>query len=145
MGRPSFQSEGMPIRFLAIVDAQDTPVYFKSAEDATPEVAVNHQFIAEMSLDFVEQQTALLRANLRKPILVLLHDGIAVYAMLSNTKTKYLVGLNSNMDGTSVGMYIRALADAYVSYQCNPFGSKEGPIKSIQFDEKMLKLMQSSA
>lgn len=135
----------MPIRFLAIVDAQDAPVYFKSAEGVTPEVAINHQFIAEMSLDFVEQQAPLLQANLRVPILVLLHDGIAVYAMLSNTKTKYLVGLNSDVDGSSAGQYIHSLADAYVCYQCNPFGTKDAPIKSPQFDEKMLKLIQSSA
>lgn len=131
----------MPVRFVAIVGAQNEPIYFKSAEGITAEGQMNHQFIAEMSLDFIDQSASQMLQNIRRPMMVVLHDGIAVYALLTNTRTKFIIGLEPTHDNSDVERIINAVVDVFIGYQCNPFGNKEGSISSPQFDEKIIRII----
>lgn len=131
----------MSVRFVAIVDARNEPIYFKSAEGVTPEGQMNHQFIAEMSLDFIEQSASQMQQNIRQPMMVMLHDGIAVYALLTNTRTKFIIGMEPTHDNINVQRLINAVVDEFIGYQCNPFGNKEGAINSSQFDQKIIKII----
>jgi len=125
------------LRFVAIVDGRNQPVFFQSAPETPPNVAMNQQFIAEMSLDFVEQQLPQLQSQLHRPHLIVIHDGIVVYALLTNTRTKYILGFGSTVEPDRVDASLRAVADAYTGYQCSPFGKKDGPIQSSKFENKI--------
>lgn len=131
------------LRFVAIVDRDNRPVYFQAAPGTPDRVALNAQFIAEMSLDFVAEQMAQLQAHLHRPQLLVVHDGIVVYASLSNTRTVYLLGLTSSAEPQHVDEAMRALAAAHTGYQCSPFGSKDGPIESKKFAKEIGELLTS--
>lgn len=126
----------MSVRFAAIVDAKNRPVYFKSAPGIPENVSLNHQFIAEMSLDFIEKQGQRQNHRMNQPELLLIHDGATVYGMVDNTLTKYIIGVMSLKETPQLDELMDTIAKAYVEYQINPF-KKNGLIDSPLFDKKI--------
>lgn len=126
----------MSVRFVAIVDAQNQPAYFKSAPSIPDEVSLNHQFIAEMSLDFLDRQGQRAQSQMNQVELLLIHDGVTVYGMVDNTLTKYIIGVLSLRETPQLDQLMGTLSQAFVEYQINPF-RRAGLISSPAFDRKV--------
>ena len=126
----------MSVRFVAIVSPQSKPIYFKSAPDTPEQISLNHEFITEMSLDFIEKQGQRLNDKTNQLELLVIHDGITVYGMTDNTQTKYIIGVKSMKETPQLQELMGILSRAFVEYQINPF-KKEGAIRSTAFDNKI--------
>lgn len=119
----------VPIRFVAVISSNNSPLYLKSYDDTAPDASdsdlkdkdLRYHFLAHMALDYVDTQ---LRASesARDHALLLVHDGIAVYGSLSNTGVKILIGTNAHDSlRFDIRPTFRAIQATYISYVCNPF------------------------
>lgn len=131
----------MTIRFLAIVDAGSLPIYFRSVPPTSPEIELNRQFVAEMALDFVHGPDMS-----PKPVLTLVHDGLAVYCVVLNTRVKVMLGISALELEPELENISKLVIDAYVNHICNPFYSPEQPnIKSPQFEKEINNILEGSS
>lgn len=130
----------MSARFIAIVDAKNQPIYFRSVPPTSPEIELNRQFVAEMALDFVRGPDMS-----HKPELTLVHDGLAVYCVVLNTRIKVMVGVSALDVLPEMENFIKLVIDTYISHVCNPFYNQDQPnIKSIQFEKQIDSILERS-
>lgn len=141
----------MSLRFVAIVDAktglrsssnrkdysQNALVFFRSALDGAEtaeakSVALSHQFVARMALDFLPPPE-----EAHKPVLLIVHDGMAVYGIILNTKVIIMVGASSQQDPRTLLGSIRQAVDAYIAYLQNPFRPQSPLIESKLFRRRI--------
>lgn len=130
----------MAVDFVAIIDANNAPVYFYSREK---DLEIRNQFIAEMALDFVDTQFA--HQNSGRDSLLLVHDGEAVYGNLSNTNTKILLGINAHTEAEmQLDAVFRKIQDLYIAHINNPFYDESKPtIQSGKFDKNVEECLSS--
>ncbi|ODQ64007.1 snare-like protein [Nadsonia fulvescens var. elongata DSM 6958] len=157
------------IKFVSIISDKNSPLFIKSSDtidENKPESEIDanvlleqeknnllkYNFLSHISLDYIFTQIHRLpdpaSTNTLSNInyaLLLVHDGIAVYGLLTSTNTKILVGMDAheNVDIDLVPTF-KALQRAYISYVCNPFLSLDDKvtIQSKKFDNSVAAIVR---
>jgi hypothetical protein len=99
-----------------------------------------------MALDYILSQPTYSQTT-QEYVLLLVHDGIAVYGCSTNTHVKILIGIDaSETIRYDLRTTFMGLEMAYIAYSCNPFREEvhtDGRIKSPAFDKSIRRVVDA--